>query len=146
MRSTLSPKADPGLGNSSGHKRALWHARIGLGVVFLALGAVKLAGGPERWALLGQAMTYIGVDGHATLWGLAAAAGEIAGGAALLSGRLFRPGCALLMWIMVVASAMHVGRGSDVIRCAIPMTVGMILAVLAAMGPPARTRSSRASS
>ena len=47
--------------------------RLLIGSAFVLHGFPKLAGGPERWAKVGAAMSHFGVHFAPELWGLCAA-------------------------------------------------------------------------
>ncbi|WP_347158479.1 DoxX family protein [Pontibacter chitinilyticus] len=85
--------------------------RLGVGVAFILHGFPKLAGGPEHWAQIGQAMQVTGVTFAPTFWGFMAGFSEAAGGLMLLLGLLFRPFCLLLLLTMLVAITTHLVAG-----------------------------------
>ena len=87
--------------------------RIGIGVMFMLFGTAKFLGGEKALISVGEAMKLLGVTGDFKLWGTVAAATEIVGGAALITGALFRPLCVLLLFVMVMATAATVKRGDD---------------------------------
>ncbi len=91
---------------------ALLIMRIGIGLMFAVVhGGPKLFDGPERWARVGAAMQYVGIDFAPTFWGFMAACAEFFGGLLFLLGLFTRPAAVFLFITMFVASAMHLGRG-----------------------------------
>jgi putative oxidoreductase len=86
--------------------------RLGVGLGFLFYhGWGKLTGGPERWAQVGGAMRYIGIDFGHTFFGFMASFSESIGGVLIALGLFFRPVCALLAFTMVMATMSHYGSG-----------------------------------
>jgi len=88
--------------------------RVGLGAMMLFHGVPKLLGGPQKWEKLGGAMTHVGIDVWPTVWGFAAALTETLGAVLLAVGLLTRLNASLLLATMVVAAAMHLGKGDGV--------------------------------
>jgi putative oxidoreductase len=88
--------------------------RVGLGAMMVFHGVPKLLGGPAKWEKLGSAMAYVGIDLWPTVWGFAAAVSEAVGGVLLAIGLLTRLNATLLLVTMVVAAAMHLGKGDGI--------------------------------
>lgn len=109
--------------------------RLGLGVMFLYHGWPKLAGGPDKWHGVGQAMAGLGVHFAPTLWGLLAALAEFGGGVCLLLGLFFRPACLLLATTMAVAVHWHFGRGDSLGTASHALELGIVFLSLALIGP-----------
>ncbi|AMR31065.1 DoxX family protein [Mucilaginibacter sp. PAMC 26640] len=86
-------------------------ARIGLGAMFVYHGYPKLIGGPAAWAGLGASTRYVGIHFLPVVWGFLAAVTEAVGGALIMLGLAFRPVCLLLVVNLMVAAAMHFGKG-----------------------------------
>lgn len=79
--------------------------RAGIGALFMILhGYPKLAGGPDKWASVGRAVGYLGIDFGYTAWGFAAAVTETLGGLLLILGWAHRPAALALFVTMCVAS------------------------------------------
>lgn len=93
---------------------ALLVLRVGLGGMMLTHGVPKLLGGPPLWEKLGGAMAYVGLDLWPTLWGLAAALTETVGAVLLALGLLTRTSAGFLVVTMLVAAAMHLGKGDGI--------------------------------
>ena len=61
--------------------------RLGFGLAFVWYhGYPKLAGGPEMWARIGDAVSNVGITVGYPAWGLAAALSEALGGPVAVSG------------------------------------------------------------
>lgn len=85
--------------------------RIGIGTAFILHGWPKLAGGPERWAAIGQNMELIGISFAPAFWGFMASFAETAGGLLLILGLFWRVTCFLLLFTMIIATARHAAAG-----------------------------------
>ena len=80
-------------------------ARVGFGLTFVWFhGYPKLAAGPEGWERTGRAVSNIGITFGYEWWGLAAGLAEGVGGLLFAAGVLFRPACAALLAVMVMAT------------------------------------------
>jgi putative oxidoreductase len=101
----------PRLDTETAKDLGLLVARVGMGAMFVGHGWPKIAGGPEKWAKLGSAMSHLGIDVWPTMWGLAAAASEFGGGILLALGLLFRPAAGAMAFTMAVAAWMHHAKG-----------------------------------
>ena len=85
--------------------------RVGFGLAFVWYhGYPKLAGGPEMWARIGDAVSNLGITVGYPAWGLAAALTETLGGLLFAAGLFFRPVCVAMLGVMVVATIEQVGR------------------------------------
>ena len=69
------------------------------------------------------------------MWGFAAASSEFFGGLLVALGLLFRPGAAMLLSTMVVASAMHVIDGDGFTKSSHAIEAGILFASLVLIGP-----------
>lgn len=80
-------------------------ARVGFGLSFVYWhGFPKLAGGPQVWAGVGDAVSHVGITWGYMWWGLAAALAESIGGLLFAAGLLFRPACLALLGVMTMAT------------------------------------------
>ena len=85
--------------------------RLGFGLSFFWYhGYPKLAGGPETWERIGDAVANVGITFAHPAWGLAAALAEGVGGLLFAAGLFFRPGCVALLGGMVMATIDQFGR------------------------------------
>jgi len=109
--------------------------RVGLGTMMVIHGGPKVMGGPEVWASLGGAMGAIGVYTAPVFWGAAAAFTEAIGGALVVLGLATRPAALLIVITMVVAAAMHLGRGDGISGASHAIEVGFAYLGLLFVGP-----------
>lgn len=85
--------------------------RVGFGLSFFwHHGYPKLAGGPEMWERIGSAVGNVGITFAYPAWGLAAALTEGLGGLLFAAGLFFRPVCAVMLTVMVMATIEQFGR------------------------------------
>ncbi len=87
--------------------------RIGIGTMFIIHGFPKIAGGAEKWQMLGMSMSHIGIDFYPQLWGFAAAFAEFVGGILLVFGLFARVASFLLFSTMLVATIHHLSQGDS---------------------------------
>ncbi|MEO0323398.1 MAG: DoxX family protein [Myxococcota bacterium] len=112
--------------------------RLGLGLNMMAHGLPKMLGGPDKWAGLGGAMGFVGLDlgeGLRTAFGFLAAFAELGGGLFVALGFLFRPSLLLLIATMVVAAALHLGKGEGYTSASHAIEVGLVFLGLFVSGP-----------
>lgn len=108
--------------------------RVGFGIGFLYFhGWDKLAGGPERWADVGDAVEHLGIGFGHTFFGFLGAIAEAVGGILIAVGFLFRPAALLLAGTMFVAWVMHIATGQGTPAHAFKNM--WVAAGLALMGP-----------
>jgi putative oxidoreductase len=85
--------------------------RLGFGLSFFwHHGYPKLAGGPQMWERIGDAVSNVGIDFAHAAWGLAAALSEGVGGLLFAAGLFFRPVCVAMFGVMVFATIEQFGR------------------------------------
>lgn len=109
--------------------------RIGIGVMFIMHGLPKLIGGPDKWEMLGGTMKFLGVGFAPMAWGFMAALSECGGGLLLALGLFTRPACFALLATMIVATAMHIGKGDPFIAYSHAMEAGILFISLILIGP-----------
>ncbi|WP_266202523.1 DoxX family protein [Pontibacter kalidii] len=109
--------------------------RVGIGVMFILHGWPKLAGGPERWEAIGQNMELLEIGFAPVFWGFMAGFAEVAGGALLVLGLLFRPATLLLLITMVVATLKHVAGGDGFGGYSHAMEAAILFLSLLLIGP-----------
>ena len=85
--------------------------RAGMGILFLIFGWPKIIGGTEMWNGIGGSMANVGIHFAPAFWGFMAAFAEFAGGICLITGFLFRPALAMLIFTMFIAGLMHYVKG-----------------------------------
>ena len=115
--------------------QGLLFLRLCLGVIFVFHGYPKFMAGRETWALVGSAMSNLGITFYPEIWGLLAALAELAGGVCLLLGLLFRPVCLVLAFTMAVAFSMHFLKGDPFQISSHSLTAGIVFVALFFTGP-----------
>ena len=103
--------------------------------MFIFHGAPKLFGGPEKWGMLGMAMSSLGIQFMPVFWGFMASVSEFFGGICLILGLFFRPACILLTITMAVATSMHLGRGDGLRGASHALENGIVFLSLILIGP-----------
>ena len=109
--------------------------RVGLGAMFIYHGYPKLLAGTDGWAGLGASTKYVGITFAPVFWGFLAALVETLGGFLILIGLAFRPVCLLLVINLVVAAAMHLGKGDGLQGAAHAIEDAIMFAGLLFIGP-----------
>lgn len=109
--------------------------RVGLGAMMIFHGYPKIIGGPEGWAQLGASTKYVGITFLPTFWGLMGALAEGLGGVLIILGLWFRPAAIFLTLNMIVASAMHLGKGDGLMDASHAIELGFVFAGLIFIGP-----------
>lgn len=109
--------------------------RIGLGIMFMLHGYPKMFGGPEMWVEVGSAMQFLGIDFAPMFFGFMAGVTEFFGGIFLLVGLFFTPSILLLIVVMIVATAQHLGAGDDFVSFSHSIEMGIVFAGLLFTGP-----------
>ncbi|MCW3462557.1 DoxX family protein [Chitinophaga nivalis] len=100
--------------------------RIGIGVLFIIFGIMKLAGGPATWAFLGGTLQTFGITVWPAFWGFLASLTELLGGIALVTGLLVRPAALALLMTMVVATAFKITSGAPFAEISYPLAMGIV--------------------
>ena len=110
--------------------------RIGIGLVFVYHGLPKITGGVAKWTEIGQAMGMFGITVAPAFWGLMAAVAEFCGGLALIAGFLTRIFAGLMLFTMVVATALmfHLGKGMTGAGHALSMAIVFLSLVVSGPG------------
>ncbi|MCC8410892.1 DoxX family protein [Mucilaginibacter sp. UR6-1] len=108
---------------------------VGLGAMMIFHGYPKIIGGPDGWAQLGASTKYVGITFLPTFWGLMAALAEGLGGVLILLGLWFRPAAIFLTLNMIVASAMHLGKGDGLMDASHAVELAFVFAGLIFIGP-----------
>ena len=121
----------------SGVDLGLLVIRLGIGGFFvLFFGLQKIKAGPQMWEGLGKALGPFGIHFWPTFWGFMATMGEFGGGLLFLLGIFFRPGCALLLCVMTVATVTVFPKGMAG-GAFTPICVGITVLGLLLAGPGA---------
>ncbi len=108
--------------------------RIGLGGMYIVFhGGRKLAGGPDLWEQVGEAMTHFGIDFLPMMWGFTAGAFELIGGILIVLGLLFRPAVLMILSVMIVAAQAEMMNPSGTPLW--PIEMGIVMIGLFFIGP-----------
>ena len=82
--------------------------RIGIGIPFaFVYGLMKIESGPEMWAMVGTAMSKLGINFGQVFWGFLASASEFFGGILILLGLFTRTAAAFMAFTMLMAFVTH---------------------------------------
>lgn len=109
--------------------------RLGLGLMFILHGYPKIFGGPEMWTEVGTSMQYVGINFAPMFFGFMAGIAEFFGGIFLLLGLFFRPSTILLIIVMAVATATHIGSGDPFSDYSHSIELGIVFISLLFIGP-----------
>jgi len=109
--------------------------RVGLGLMFIYHGYPSLGGGVKTWEALGSSTKYIGIHFWPVFWGLLSAVVETFGGFLLIIGLAFRPICILLLINLLIAAAMHFGKGDGLDGAAHAIEDAIVFAGMIFVGP-----------
>jgi putative oxidoreductase len=110
--------------------------RVGIGLMFVTVhGFPKISGGAETWAGLGKTFNSVtGISFIPVFWGFMAAISEFGGGICLITGILFRPACALMLFTMLVAVTMNIRGGYGFSGASQALELGIVLLSLIFIG------------
>jgi putative oxidoreductase len=121
------------LSNHSDIGLLLLRLGTGLGFVFVH-GRPKIFGGPELWALVGNAMLNYGFTFYPAFWGLMAGLSEFVGGILLILGLFVRPAAAFMAFTMLTAFISHLSRLDPWSRAITPVEMLSIFLCLIFLG------------
>ena len=121
--------------NNRYRDKGLLILRVGIGISFMFHGYPKLAGGPEKWAKLGKALTNLTFDVYPTFWGFMAAISEFFGGLLLALGLFTHPACFFLLCTVIVAALMHITRGDSFGKFSHALEAAILFLSLLFIGP-----------
>ncbi|MCY7410904.1 MAG: DoxX family protein, partial [Chitinophagales bacterium] len=109
--------------------------RIGIGVLLAMHGWPKIIGGVKDWEDLGGVMKDVfGISFFPAFWGFCAAFAEFAGGICIALGFLFRPACALVLFVMLVALSINLINNASFGDWAESAEVGVTILGMLLMG------------
>ncbi|WP_309395959.1 DoxX family protein [Cerasicoccus maritimus] len=94
----------------------LFIIRLFAGIIFVAAGIPKFAGGADSLKGVGSAVETFGIDFAPLLWGVLAATAELVGGLLIILGVCTRISAFFLFCTMVVASAVKIDGGGDILK------------------------------
>ncbi|MDZ4150873.1 DUF5661 family protein [Methylicorpusculum sp.] len=101
--------------------------RVGVGLIFVGHGFLKIMGGPETWLWLGSQMANFGIAAWPTAWGFAAMASEFLGGICLTLGFATRIAAFFMSTVMIVAFRYHMAHGDAYALYSYPLTMLAVL-------------------
>ncbi len=116
---------------------ALTIIRMGMGILFIIHGGLKLKRGPEEWLWTGQQMANLGITFAPMFWGLCAVAAELGGGICLALGLWTRVAAAFMAFTMLVAVIYHIKKGDSYGYISFPLSQMIVFIgfVIAGSGP-----------
>ncbi len=114
---------------------ALLLMRIGLGIMMMMHGYPKIAGGPDKWTKLGGSVAAIGIHFSPLFWGFMASITECIGGLFMLLGLFYRPTMLFLLFVMIVATAMHLHDGESIMDASHAIELGIVFLGFFIIGP-----------
>ena len=116
---------------------ALTVLRIGIGLLFVGHGYLKVVRGYDEWLWTGQQMKYIGITFWPLFWGICAMLAEFGGGICLTLGFCTRIAAAFMAFTMFVAVSHHIGKGDSYGYISFPFSqmIIFIALMIAGSGP-----------
>ncbi|WP_309382727.1 DoxX family protein [Cerasicoccus frondis] len=90
--------------------------RLFAGIIFVAAGIPKFAGGADSLKGVGESMAIFGITFAPLLWGGMAATAELVGGLLIILGVCTRISSFFLFCTMIVATAVKINGGGDIIK------------------------------
>ena len=116
---------------------ALTVMRVGMGILFIGHGYLKLRGGIAEWQWTGEQMANLGISFAPLFWGLCAMAAELLGGICLTLGLGTRIAAAFMAFTMFVAVVHHIKKGDSYGYISFPLSQMIIFVgfVIAGSGP-----------
>jgi putative oxidoreductase len=101
--------------------------RVGIGLIFVIHGFIKISGGVDKWTWLGSVMQIFGITFAPVAWGLAASCAEFFGGLALMLGVVPRIAAGFISCVMVVAIAFHLHNGDAWVAYSYPLSLLIVM-------------------
>jgi len=108
------------------NKLAFLILRIGVGVLFIIFGIMKIVGGPGTWEFLGGTLKIVGITFWPAVWGFLATMAELLGGLALITGLFVRPAMIALLLTMVVATLFKITSGASFAEIVFPLSMLLV--------------------
>lgn len=109
--------------------------RILMGFAMIMHGSLKFAKGATTLEAVGSALSHFGITGGYYFWGTVAGLSEIVGGALVLTGILFTPGCIILVCTLLVAIIHKAIGGNGFSSFSYPFEVASVFLSLIFIGP-----------
>jgi len=98
-------------------------------------GGPKMFGGPDKWAVVGEATQYIGIDSAPIFFGFMAGFAEFFGGFFISIGLYFLPALVILILNLIVAAASQIGQGEGLMGASHAIELGIVFFSLFFTGP-----------
>ncbi len=132
----LKPQLINSLTNDKFRDYGLLLLRVGIGLIFVTIhGFPKISGGVQTWTVFGKTFnSIIGISFIPVFWGFMAAISEFGGGICLITGVLFRPACALMLFTMLVAITAQIRGGYGFSGASQALEMGIVLLSLIFIG------------
>lgn len=108
--------------------------RVGLGIIYLIHGSLKIQGGKQAWLWLGSQMSVVGISCCPLFWGILAILAEVSGGLLLLVGFKTRFAACMIMGVMTIAILMHLSKKSEWSVLAHPLSLWIVMLSLMISG------------
>lgn len=107
--------------------------RIGVGVLFIGHGYLKIKGGVGEWKWTGEQMGNLGITFAPVFWGVCAMLAEFVGGICLTIGFATRIAASFMAFVMFVAIVYHIKKGDSYGYISFPLSqliifIGLIVA------------------
>ena len=109
--------------------------RIGLGALFIYHGWPNLVSGTAKWAKIGQSMSVFGINSIPAFWGFMISFVEVAGGALVIIGILFKSACFLLFLTSLISVARYADNGVILEQGVHALRLSIVLLGLFFVGP-----------
>lgn len=107
--------------------------RVGIGLLFIGHGSLKLIRGQAELLWTGQQMANLGITFFPLFWGIMAMLSELGGGICLTLGLATRPAAAMMAFTMFVAVIHHLHNGDSYGYVSFPLSqmavfIGLLIA------------------
>ncbi len=107
--------------------------RIGIGVLFIGHGYLKIKGGVKEWKWIGEQMGNLGITVAPVFWGICAVLAEFIGGICLTIGFATRIAALFMSFVMLVATVHHIKKGDSYGYISFPLSqliifIGLVVA------------------
>ncbi len=108
--------------------------RIGMGILFIGHGYLKLIRGVPEWKWTGEQMANLGIKFAPIFWGMCAMLAELGGGICLTLGFATRIAAFFLSIVMFVAVIHHIKKGDSYGYISFPLSQLIIFVALIITG------------
>jgi putative oxidoreductase len=108
--------------------------RIGIGILFIGHGFLKLIRGKPEWQWTGEQMANLGITFAPIFWGICAMLSEFVGGICLTLGLATRLATPFMSFVMLVAIVHHIKKGDSYGYISFPLSQMIIFIGLCIAG------------